>query len=212
MKKNLDSQMLIWANRIINDLKLDLKQANHIGTTVENEVGAITDQQKQELITSSHVTPQNRIDELVAFQGWMDFVRDVRKNPFLTRAQVITQNYICFIYLGDALFKNLKTFLPPPFVTGRCCRFLLNNPVRAFRNAVAQSNWRYKKNFSGLEFWARKGASFDEPLVHFEVSQEDLSYWQALSRCVAYSAYMALLKRSANSLGHGNEHPPHIPC
>ena len=192
MKRSLDSQMLIWSNRIIHDLKLDLRHANSLGTTVENEVRALTDQQKQELINSNPVSPQNRLDELVAFQGWMDFARNVRSNPHVTRAHVITQNYICFVYLGDALFKNLKSFLPPPSVTGRFCRLLLNNPIRAFRNAIAHSNWRYKHDFSGLEFWANKGSAPDEPLVHFEVSQEDLSYWQGLSRCVAYSAYLAL--------------------
>lgn len=172
-------------------------QANKLGSTIENEVASLTNEKKKELISSDHVTPQNRIGELVAFQGWMDFANKIRDNPYITRAQVITQNYICFVYLGDALFKNLKAALPPPLVTGRCCRFLLNNPIRAFRNAISHSNWRYKEDFSGLEFWARKGAMPDEPLVYFEVSQEELSYWQALSRCVAYSAYMALIKEPA---------------
>ncbi|MCM2358949.1 MAG: hypothetical protein NDI77_12425 [Geobacteraceae bacterium] len=128
----------------------------------------------------------------------MDFANSIQGNPYVTRAQVITQNYICFVYLGDALFKHLKAVLPPPLVTGRCCRFLLNNPIRAFRNAVAHSNWRYKRDFSGLEFWARKGSGPDEPLERFEVLQDELTYWQSLSRCVGYAAYMALSEVTAN--------------
>lgn len=199
MKQNIDTQMRVWAQRLIHDLKLDMVQANRLGSVIENEVRSLTPEQKQQLILSSHVSPQNRIDELLGFQGWMDFVNKTRGNPYLIRAQVITQNYICFVYLGDALFKKLKSILPPPLVTGRCCSFLLNNPVRAFRNAVAHSNWRYNDQFSGLEFWARKGAGPDEPLDHFEVSQEDLSYWQSLSRCVGYSAYIVLSEVSVNS-------------
>lgn len=200
MKQNLDTQMRIWAPRTIKDLKLDLMQANRLGSTIESEIQSLSIENKCTLIDVSHVTPQNRLDELTAFQGWMDFAHKIHGNPYVTRAQVITQNYICFVYLGDALFKTLKAILPPPLVTGRCCRFLLNNPVRAFRNAVAHSNWRYKDDFSGLEFWAKKGADADESFVHFEVSQEELGYWQALSRCVAYSAYMVLTKAHANTL------------
>lgn len=198
MKQNLDSQMLVWAKRTIKELKLDLMQANKLGSTIESEIHSLPLENKRALMELSFVTPQNRLDELVAFQGWMDYAHKVRGIPHVRRAQVITQNYICFVYLGDALFKTLKDVLPPPLVTGRCCRFLLYNPVRAFRNAVAHSNWRYKEDFSGLEFWAKKGSERDEPLVHFEVSQEELGYWQALSRCVAYSAYMVLTEISAN--------------
>jgi hypothetical protein len=199
MKQNLDSQMLVWAQRTIKELKLDLMQANKLGSTIEAEIHSLSFENKRALMDLSPVTPQNRLDELVAFQGWMDFAHRIRGNPYVTRAQVITQNYICFVYLGDALFKALKAVLPPPLVTGRCCRFLLNNPIRAFRNAVAHSNWRYKEDFSGLEFWAKKGSEIDEPIAYFEVSQEELGYWQALSRCVAYSAYMAQTNKSANT-------------
>jgi hypothetical protein len=199
MKQNLDSQMLVWAQRTIKELKLDLMRANKLGSTIEAEIHSLSFENKRALMDLSPVTPQNRLDELVAFQGWMDFAHRIRGNPYVTRAQVITQNYICFVYLGDALFKALKAALPPPLVTGRCCRYLLNNPVRAFRNAVAHSNWRYKEDFSGLEFWAKKGSEIDEPIAYFEVSQEELGYWQALSRCVAYSAYMALTNKSVNT-------------
>jgi len=47
-------------------------------------------------------------------------------------------------------------------------------------------------DYSGLVFWAKKGADPNEPLSRFEVSQEDLNFWQTLSRCVAYAAYTSL--------------------
>ena len=184
--------MLLWATRLISDLKLDLLQANNISTTISNEVRSLPSDTKNKLLLSSPISPRDRLQELVAFQGWMDYASSIRRNPFITRAQVIAQNYICFVYLGDGLFKPLKAVLPSPKATGRCCRFLLSNPVRAFRNAIAHSNWKYLPDFSGIEFWAKKGSDPDEPLVRFEVSQDDLSYWQALARCTAYSTFMAL--------------------
>ncbi len=120
MKVDLNSQMLHWAPRLIGDLKLDLQQANRISTIISNEMSSLSTDTKKELILSSPILPRERIDELLAFQGWMDFASSIKRNPFVTRAQVITQNYVCFVYLGDALFKSLKAALPSPKVTGRC--------------------------------------------------------------------------------------------
>jgi hypothetical protein len=74
-------------------------------------------------------------------------------------------------------------------MTRKCCRFLTDNPIRAFRNALAHANWRYNEDFSGLRFWARKGSDPSEALREFEVSQLELGFWQALARCVAYVAF-----------------------
>lgn len=79
----------------MQDLKLDFVVANKLGTTIGHEVENLENDIKDELILSSHISPKDRLDELVAFQGWMDYVRQVRRNPYIIRAQVITQNYIC---------------------------------------------------------------------------------------------------------------------
>ena len=116
----------------------------------------------------------------------MDECRGESIGPARTRAQVVYQCYVCFIYLGDAWFKVLRKQMPDGSATKRCCKFLTDNPVRAFRNAIAHGNWDYLKDFTGLEFWARKGDIGEEPLSRFEVSRDDLAFWQALARCVAY--------------------------
>jgi hypothetical protein len=134
------------------------------------------------------------MDELKAFQGFMVFANNIKNNPFITRAQVITMNYICFVYLGNGLFKRLKSIFYSKSVTGKCCRYLLDNPIRAFRNTIAHGNWKYLPDFSGIEFWSQKGSDNNEPHVKFEVLQQDLSFWQALARCTAYSSYLALEK------------------
>jgi hypothetical protein len=70
--------------------------------------------------------------------------------------------------------------------------YLTENPVRAFRNAIAHSNWTYSSDFHGLVYWARKGSDPDEALSRFEVFQGDLDFWQTLSRGVAYAAYTSI--------------------
>ncbi len=122
----------------------------------------------------------------------MDLVRDSRPHPAVVRAQVITQNYICFVYLGDSCFTVLKKELPSGSTAKKCCKFLTDNPVRAFQNAIAHSNWQYLPDFNGLEFWAKKGTDPSEQLSRFEVLQHDLNFWQALARCVAYASYLSL--------------------
>ncbi len=130
-----------------------------------------------------------RLEELNAFQAFMDQVSGNQLNPAFVRAQVITQNYVCFVYLGESCFKVLQKHTPSGSTTRKCCRFLTDNPVRAFRNAIAHANWRYNEDFTGLNFWARKGSDTNEPVVSFQVSQLELGFWQALARCVSYVAF-----------------------
>lgn len=114
---------------------------------------------------------------------------DPRSRTAVARAQVITQNYVCFVYLREPLFKVLKETMPPQSVTNCCAEFLTENPVRAFRNALAHANWRYLSDPSGLEFWAWTGRGRAKVTTRFEVRQDELGFWQALARAVAYVAY-----------------------
>ena len=90
------------------------------------------------------------------------------------------------MYLGEFLFKPLVKHSGAGTVIRRCCKFLTENPVRAFRNAIAHSNWRYTDDYRGLVFWAKKGGDAEEPMVEWVVLQEDLNFWQALARSTAY--------------------------
>ena len=156
------------------------------------EVRFLNHSAKETVLAASPVPLANRLEELISFQAWMDLSSKIVANPAISRAQVIVQNYICFVYLSEACFRALRKVAPPGSLTRRCCQFLTDNPTRAFRNAIAHSNWTYLPDFSGLIFWSKKGSDPDEPLSRFEVMQEDLNFWQALSRAVAYSAYTTL--------------------
>jgi hypothetical protein len=189
---HLDVQMQGFADRLKNEVKLTPEMASKLATTIAADVRFLTLEQKKEIRTASPIPVEDRLAELQAFQGWMDQARTVKSNPFVTRAQVLSQNYICFVYLPESCFRVLAKACPSGSAAKKCAQFLSNNPVRAFRNAVAHSNWTYRSDFGALVYWARKGSDLEDPLERFEVVQDDLAFWQALSRCVAYAAFSNL--------------------
>ncbi len=190
--EHLDDQMKQWSSRLRDDLSILPPESNRLASAIASEVGSLSSEAKQRVKDASLVPLAARIEELRAFQGWMDLVHGSNPHPVVVRAQVITQNYICFVYLGEACFNVLRKELPADSVTKKCCKFLTDNPVRAFRNAIAHSNWQYLPDFSGLEFWAKKGADPAEQPTWFTVLHQDLSFWQALARCTAYASYLSL--------------------
>lgn len=188
----LDSQMQAFYVRLVNEVKLTPDMAKKLATIIAADVRSLTPEQKAEIRAASPVPLSNRLEELQSFQGWMDYAHVVNKNPYITRAQVITQSYICFVYLPEASFRILSKVCLSGSAVRKCSKFLSDNPVRAFRNAFAHANWTYRSDFGAIVYWARKGNDPNDPLERFEVEQNDLSFWQALSRCVAYAAYSNL--------------------
>jgi hypothetical protein len=191
--KHLDVQIQKFSSFLRDELKLDAEQSNRFATAVSQDLENLKPELKKALKSSSVIPIKDRLDELIAFQGWMDASLKVN-NPGVTRARVITQNYICFVYLGESCFSILKKNLPSGSPTRKACQFLTDNPIRAFRNAIAHANWKYKADYSGIEFWARKGSDANESMVKWEVNQTALGFWQALSRTVAYVTFTSLLE------------------
>lgn len=192
--KRLDDQLVKWKYKLIRDVKVPSDTCDKISTTIELEIDRLTNEDRLKLTDASPVDLKTRIEELQAFQIMMDTFNKMKPRPEIVRTQVITQNYISFVYLKDTLFETLRKISQPDTVTKKCCKFLLNNPVRAFRNSIAHGNWTYKQDFSGLEFWAYKGEPNDQPMTKWEVSGSDLEFWQALSRTVAYTTYLTITR------------------
>jgi hypothetical protein len=193
---NIDEQLANFGTRLRDDLKISPETSLHLATTIADEIRQLLvktpDFSKK--LQNSYIPVNDRKNELVAFQGFMAFCNSLEPNPYIIRSQVCYQNYICFVYLGDAWFKELRKNMVSDSSTKLCCKFLTDNPVRAFRNAIAHGNWRYLSDYSGIEFWAKKGEGKEEPVVKFEVTQNDLNFWQALARCVAYCIAEVLLE------------------
>jgi hypothetical protein len=190
--QHLDAQMQLFSARLTSEVKLAQEMTAKLATTIAADVRFLSPEQKAEMRVASPIALEDRLAELQAFQGWMEQARTLRNNPFVTRAQVLSQNYICFVYLPEACFRVLAKVCPSGSVAKKCAQFLSNNPVRAFRNAIAHANWTYRSDFGAIVYWARKGSDPNEPLERSEVEQDELSFWQALSRCVAYAAYSNL--------------------
>lgn len=160
-----------------------------VGSTIKKELNHLTQSQLEDITTHSPVGLRNRYDELVAFQRMMDYIKVNQVNePGLIRSQVITQNYICFVYLKDSYFKTLQNITTQDTITHRCTKFLTSARIRKFRNSIAHGNWHYKADFSGLEFWDYLNGRKENGYEKFEVQQEELDFWQTLSRVVAYAS------------------------
>jgi len=104
-----------------------------------------------------------------------------------------------------ATLKSFGSALAP--LGKKCATFLTDNPVRAFRNALAHGNWRPSFDRLGIDFWALPGAipvctvqpkcsnapeASIEAMQHFKVSVEELNFWHLLSIATAYASLSGL--------------------
>jgi hypothetical protein len=186
--QHLDSQMKHWSSRLVAEVKLSPEAVSCLATTIAGDIRFLPVEKKEKIKQVTPIKLEHRLDELQAFQAFMDLAGTVRDNPGVTRAQVIVQNYICFVYLPESCFRVLAKAARPGTAAKKCARFLSDNPVRAFRNAIAHGNWCYRDDYGGIIYWARNDGKNVEQLVRWEVDQENLNFWQQLARCVAYAA------------------------
>ena len=189
--QKLNNQLALHRKRLLSDVGLTADEASKVATLVARDVQALSPDAKAEIKAASPVPLSVRIDELLVFQGWIDLAHSLPEHPINVRTQVIVQNYISVVYLKDACFKVLSKQAPPKSVAARCAKHLSRGAVRDFRNAFSHANWQYSPTYTGLECWALRNAHNRlRPLKHFYVSQDDLAFWHALSRAVAYAMYL----------------------
>ncbi len=150
--KKLDVQLGRYADQLRGEVKLALSEAGKVATLIAAEVRFLDAGAKTQIINASPVPLKDRLDELAAFQAWTDQALVAKSNPAIARAQVLNQNYVCFVYLPEACFNALRRTAKPGSVTRLCCKYLTDNPVRAFRNAIAHANWTYSPDFDSLVY------------------------------------------------------------
>ena len=191
--QKLNRQLAIHSKRLLTDVGLTADEALKVATLVASDIHSLSAEAKAKIKTASPVQISARIDELLVFQAWMDLAHLRPKHPTIVRVQGIVQNYICFIYLKDACFEIVSKQAPPKSVAARCAKYLSRGAVRDFRNAFSHASWQYNSTYTGLDCWVLQNAHNRlRPLNHFYVSQDDLTFWQALSRAVAYATYLQL--------------------
>ena len=184
--QRVDEQLALWSIKLVSDVRVTEAVSRKLGTTIASDVRFLPHDVKREITAVSPIPPRARVEELIAFQAWMDSLK--RPPPAEVRAQVVIQNYLCFVYLPESCFGILAKSAPTGSAARACATYLINGRIRSFRNAIAHANWTYRDDFRGIVYWARKGVGQEEPLSAFEVEQEELNFWQALSRCVGYAA------------------------
>lgn len=190
----LDTQMKAYRTKLMDDLEIGKVASNRLASVISLEITKLHADEISNVRVSFAPVPIDLVfEEINAFQRWMDF-SSFAKEPEEVRAQVIVQNYVCFLYLGDSCFRRLSAALPAGSITKRVCDFLTSGPVRAFRNAIAHGKWRYNETFSGLVYW-----DWDNPKsrtnVRWQVNQVDLDFWQKLARCTAYVFYQTSIEQ-----------------
>jgi hypothetical protein len=191
--EHLNRQLAAFGNRLKSEVGLNDAEAKKVATHVSGDIRFLPVDTKNEIKTASNIPLGARYEELVAFQAWSDLASSIKNSPPLTRAQVIVQNYVCFVYLKDSCFEVIAKKAIAASVAARCANYLSTDQVRDFRNAFSHANWKYNSSFTGFDCWvlvdARNRAG---PMRQFAVLQDDINFWQTLSRCVAYAVYEQL--------------------
>lgn len=101
----LDGQLKRFSDRLVAAVGLDEQEAAKVATSVAAEVRFLEPVARGQILAVSPVPLRDRLDELRAFQEWMELASKITGSAAVTRAQVITQNYVCFVYLGEACFR-----------------------------------------------------------------------------------------------------------
>ena len=166
-----------------------------LATTINDEIAGLDETSANQLRLSLLIPPERYLEELTAFQTWMDIARANADNPVIVRAQVMTQLYVAFVWLRDSVMKPAAAAVSDQTAFATIERFLSSGHRRMLRNAIAHGRWCYLPDFKGLECWAEP--TRHRPHQHFRISHTDLEAWQLLSRGTAIAALLALTSDGA---------------
>jgi hypothetical protein len=183
----LDRQLATHAALLASDLSIGQPLCERLATAVSEEMVSLGLPILQTLGDGDPVDFKARCDELSAFQGFIDATRSLN-NPEVFRARVLVQNYMCFVYIKEAWLERLRDSAAPAGALRSCTAYLTTGKVRAFRNAMSHARWQYMGDFSGIVYLDRAYPSKATPLLTYGVTQNELDFWQALTRVVAYVA------------------------
>jgi hypothetical protein len=86
----LDAQMETYAETLRQELEIPPHAIAKLATAIASEVRFLPREIKQAIGAASPISVDTRLEELEAFQGWMDLAKMI-DDPFVARAQVITQ-------------------------------------------------------------------------------------------------------------------------
>jgi hypothetical protein len=160
-----------------------------LATSIYDEIATLDEVTVNRLRHALPIPPERYREEMEAFQSWMTIAHSNAGNPVIVRAQVMTQLYVAFVWLRDALMRPVVEAMANDSLVGKVEKFLGSGKPRNLRNAVAHGRWCYLPDFDGLEFW--DGPRHDN-LKRFQITGNTLGAWQTLSRGVSIATLLAL--------------------
>lgn len=129
------------------------------------------------------------VEEMAAYQEWLDRHRDADRDPVQVRVQVMTELYVGFVWLRDAIVEPLVAALPSGSTLTKVHSFFGSGDRRRFRNAIAHGRWHYLPDFSGIRCWdGPRGRRLSSHII----SQDQYDGWLVLSRGTSIAAMLAL--------------------
>jgi hypothetical protein len=182
-----DHKLSAFSTKLRDDLAIEPPASLKLATTIRSEIRSLPLEKIPTLTDDSPLCLRDRFDVMEKYLIWLKQCNSENKYGHL-----LAHNYFCFVYLGENLFKVLRKELPPDSVARKCCQALSDNPVRAFRNALAHGNWRITLDQSGIDFWAKKGADPSESMSRWWFSQSDLDFLGLLAIATALATVGSL--------------------
>jgi len=161
-----------------------------LASSIHREIASLDEATTNQLRQALLVPPERFVEEMSAFQAWMDIAHANSGNPIIVRAQVMTELYVAFVWLRDSVLGPAREAVGDRAVLGAVEHFLRTGDRRMLRNEVAHGRWCYLPDFGGLECWAEPQRG--RPHERFEVNSADLARWQLLSRGTAIAVLLAL--------------------
>jgi hypothetical protein len=184
---HLDQQVASVEHLLIG-LEVPARFSTALPSHVYDEVLLLDEQTHHELRQGLGVSPEEYLEEMAAFQVWMDFANAAKQSPVIVRAQVITQLYVAFVWLRDSLMYPVSEKVAEG-ATKLIFNFFKADERNHFRNSVAHGRWTYLKDFTGLQYW---DGPKDKPLTRFTIDGPELEAWQVLSRATTTAVLLAL--------------------
>jgi hypothetical protein len=185
---DLDAKLAAFATKLRDDLRIAPPASNALATTIRSDIASLDIGNLPNPAKDNPLSLKDRYIELQEFLLWMQ----QRANDPNCYGQLLSANYMCFVYLKDAYFEVLRDQLPKHSVAYKCCVFLTQDPIRAFRNALAHGNWRLILDRSGIDFWDRDKGDRNKPPLRFRLNQNDLHFAQYLAIATAYASMLVL--------------------
>jgi hypothetical protein len=185
---DFDNMLSAFSTKLRDDLGIEPPASLKLASYIRDEIRSLPLNSLPTLSGDSPLALKDRWEMLNLLVNWLIGSR----NDPNTYGQILSLNYIAFVYLGDTTFKVLRKELTKDTVCRKCCVYLTDNPVRAFRNAIAHGNWRFAPDGSAIDFWARKGDNPGEDMVRWRLTRTDLRFCQSLALATAYATMLAL--------------------